>query len=182
MFPIIISIFLVENYSHPPAPIYSIFHSRFWEIIVFFFFSAGEHFTRKVSTRKGKQRLTHWWIVMDLAHKQNSWEQLSESYLLGFRGVQLPLEFRENHVVPRFFESGSLVRNIARTGVKTCRVVSWRRKVKEKKKKKKKRKERSMEQCNTAHVFNLTSKRKKSTYISSSFFFVFFFLLIGKNF
>lgn len=90
----------------------------------FFFFSAGEHFTRKVSTRQGKQRLTHWWIVMDLAHKQNSWEQLSESYLLGFRGVQLPLEFRENHVVPRFFESGSLVRNIARTGVKTCRVVS----------------------------------------------------------
>lgn len=106
------------------TPIYSIFHSRFWEIIVSFFFSAGEHFTRKVSTRKGKQRLTHWWIVMDLAHKQNSWEQLSESYLLGFRGVQLPLEFRENHVVPRFFESGSLVRNIARTGVKTCRVVS----------------------------------------------------------
>lgn len=90
----------------------------------FFFFSAGEHFTRKVSTRQSKQRLTHWWIVMDLAHKQNSWEQLSESYLLGFRGVQLPLEFRENHVVPRFFESGSLVRNIARTGVKTCRVVS----------------------------------------------------------
>lgn len=107
------------------TPIYSIFHSRFWEIIVsFFFFSAGEHFTRKVSTRQGKQRLTHWWIVMDLAHKQNSWKQLSESYLLGFRGVQLPLEFRENHVVPRFFESGSLVRNIARTGVKTCRVVS----------------------------------------------------------
>lgn len=153
MFPIIISIFLVENYSHPPAPIYSIFHSRFWEIIVsFFFFSAGEHFTRKVSTRQGKQRLTHWWIVMDLAHKQNSWEQLSESYLLEFRGVQLPLEFRENHVVPRFFESGSLVRNIARTGVKTCRVVSWRRKVKEKKKKKKRKEKKDRWNNATRHT------------------------------
>lgn len=169
MSPIIIPIFLVEKLFTSQSCT-NLFHLGGNS---FFFFSTGEHFTRKVSTQQGKQRLTHWWIAMDLAHKQNSWEQVSESQLVGFRGVQLPLEFRENHDFSRA-DSTCMKYYSEVLEVKTW-FLGEEKLEKEKNRKKKKRKERKRKIDGTTRdtCFKLISKRKKKvcTYTSSLFFF-----------